>query len=143
MRKMAQRFLMVALVLTVALPWQVVAVSDAGRIEPPQLRYSYTTAITAVLSISGGVANCSGTIDPISGCSASIRVVLYRSVDGNSWSEIASWSGSAGSGLSANANGSKPISSGYKYKVTSFGTIKNSSGTVVESPSKTTAVKTY
>lgn len=106
--------------------------------------YSYTGAISADLSISGGTADCSGTVKPDSGYSANIRVVLYRSSDGKSWTEIASWSNSSSSsGTSVSASGSKSLSSGYKYKVTSFGTVKNSNGTTVESPTKSTSIKSY
>lgn len=106
--------------------------------------YNYTSVISADLTISGGKAECAGTIKPDSGYTASIRVVLYRSSDGKSWTEMDSWSNSSGSsGAAVSASGSKSLSSGYKYKVTAFGTVKNSSGTTVESPTKSTSIKSY
>lgn len=139
--------LVAALALAVVLPLQALAAPlfwESPHEPPTLLRYSYTGSITAGLSISNGKASCSGIIDPDNGYYASIRVVLYRSSNGRSWTQIASWSGSSSTaGLPAAASGSKSISSGYKYKVTAFGTVKDSDGDVMESPSKTTAIKSY
>lgn len=129
--------LAIAFLVVMLLPLHAIA-------EPVSPYYSYTGAISAELSISGGKAECGGSIRPDNGYSASVRVVLYRSSDGKIWTQIASWSdSSSNSGTTVSAGGSKSLSSGYKYKVTAFGTVKNSSGTTVESPSKSTSVKTY
>lgn len=141
---------MITLILIVTVPLQAMATngdtfvvdSDANE-QQFGIMYTHTDFIKAGLSISGGTAECSGSVQPIVGYSASIRVVLYRSLDGSSWTEIASWSDSADASDTASAGGSKSISSGYQYKVTSFGTVKNSGGTTVESTTKTSAIKSY
>ncbi len=133
--------LAIALLVVVLLPLHAFA-----ELTPPIVSpfYNYTGAISAELSISGGKADCGGFIRPDNGYTASIRVVLYRSSDGKSWTEIDSWSNSSSSsGTAVSASGSKSLSSGYKYKVTAFGTVKNSSGTTVESPTKSTSIKSY
>lgn len=139
MRKISR--LAIALLMVVLLPLHAFAELIPPIISP---HYNYTSVISADLTISGGKAECAGTVKPDSGYYASVRVVLYRSSDGSSWTEIASWSDNPGSsGTSAIASGSKSLSSGYKYKVTTFGTVKNSNGTTVESPTKSTSIKSY
>ncbi len=148
MRKILIPF--IALILIATVPLQALAASGY----PPtvdlninerqfSIMYVHTNYIRAILSISGGTAECSGSIQPASDCSTSILVVLYRSVDGSIWTEIASWSGSAGVGGTASAEGSKALSSGYQYKVTAYGTVRNSSNVIVESPTKTSTIKSY
>jgi len=142
--------LVVAFTLIVSIPLQAMAASgyaSAALLDVSGQQFSvmfaYTNFINTNLSISNGTAECGGLIQPASDCSASIRVVLYRSADGSSWSQAASWSGSAGLGGTASAGGSKALSSGYQYKVISYGTVRNSNNVIVESPTKTSAIKTY
>jgi hypothetical protein len=140
----------VTFILIATIPLQAMAASrytsvtnlDANK-QQFSVMYVSTNYISANLSISGGTAECSGLIIPASDCSASIRVVLYRSADGSSWSQVASWSGSAGDGETATSGGSKTLSSGYQYKVTAYGTVRNSNNAIVESPTKASAIKSY
>jgi hypothetical protein len=148
MRKML--ITVIALILLTSIPMQAMAASgyssdavlDVGE-QQFSVMFVHTNYISANLSITGSSADCSGIVIPASDCSASIRVVLYRSADGSSWSQIASWSGSAGDGETVSAGGSKTLSSGYQYKVTAYGTVRNSNNAIVESPTKASAIKTY
>lgn len=132
----------VALVLLVVFSLFLLASAVAEGIVPDR-RYAYTASISANLSLSDGVASCSGNVQPSNKLhSASITVKLQQNA-GGTWTTIASWSGSASSGLTAAASGSKSVSSGYDYRVVSDGKIKNSGGTVLESPSATSPTKSY
>ncbi|MEA5013028.1 MAG: hypothetical protein VB099_00565 [Candidatus Limiplasma sp.] len=122
----------IALTLTVFLLLGTAASCLAEIIIIP--RYSHTSAITAVLSFSGGNAVCSGSIKPSGSYNASVTVTLYKE-NGSKWDYVTSWSGSAKNGSEASASGSKSVGSGT-YKVTTSGAIKDSSGTVLEAPSK-------
>jgi hypothetical protein len=143
-------FPVIALILIASIPLQAMAASGYATVvdlndnkQQFSVMFIHTNYIRAILSISGTTAECSGSIQPASDCSASILVVLYRSVDGSSWTSMASWSGSAGVGGTASASGSKTLSSGYQYKVTSYGTVRNSNNAIVESPTKTSAIQSY
>ena len=100
--------------------------------------YTYTASIDAQLSISSsGTATCSGEVTPRSSSnSASVVVVLEQKKNGN-WSTFASWSGGSYD------KGTKKLTAGYSYRVVVMGTVKSSSGTVLETPTKTTSVKSY
>lgn len=105
-------------------------------------RYDYTKTITCDFVLDGGVASCSGTVQPEKGgYSASLTVRLQEYDD--SWSTIATWSGSAGAGRLASAGGTKSVKSGVDYRVVISGTIKDADGNVVERPSKISATKSY
>jgi hypothetical protein len=138
----------IALILIASIPMQAMAATgsttdtilDEGE-QQLSVMFVHTNLISANISITGNSADCSGIVLPASGCSASIRLVLYRSADGNKWSQVASWSGSAGEGETATASGSKTLSSSYQYKVTAYGTVRNSSNEIIESPKKTSTVK--
>jgi hypothetical protein len=140
----------VTLILIVTIPLQAMAAPcyisvvdlDANK-QQFSVMFVHINYIRAILSITGGTAECSGSIQPASDCSASILVVLYRSIDGSSWTSIASWSGGAGVGETVFAGGSKTVSSGYQYKVVAYGTIRNSDNVIVESPTKTSVIKSY
>lgn len=85
--------------------------------------YQYTDAITGNLSLSGGTAYCSGSVDPKGTYSASVTLNLYRQ-NGSSWTYITSWSGSATGGAKANASGSIYVGSGT-YKLVVKGNVGN------------------
>ena len=57
---------------------------------PSILRYKHTSRITAYLGISGGTADCRGSVAPSEPVDCSLRVVLYKQ-SGNSWIQVASW----------------------------------------------------
>jgi hypothetical protein len=79
--------------------------------------YQYTDAISGSLNVSGGVAYCSGSVDPKGTYSATVTINLYRQ-NGSSWTYITSWSGSASGGAKASASGNIYVGSGtYKLVV--------------------------
>ena len=83
--------------------------------------YEYTDSITASLSFSGGKAYCSGIVSPLGNYKSFITVTLYMK-NGNGWSKIDSWSGSATNGNSASASGFSTVERGT-YKVISSGNV--------------------
>lgn len=106
--------------------------------------YVYTDNLTANLTIdSSGNATCRGVVIPKdSSYSCSITVKLKRQ-SGSSWSTIATWTGSGQGYAGASAGGTKKVSSGYNNMVSVSTVVKNSSGSVIEQPSKNSGVKTY
>lgn len=111
----------------------------AGEISP---FYLHADSVSVSLSISGGTADCTGKIRPKgTGTTAAVTVRLQQKVNGV-WKSISSWD-NTGTGLTVVANGSTSISKGYSYRVTVSGTIKDSSGTIIEHVSKTSATKDY
>lgn len=116
------------------------ALAFEGTIQP---FYISTSTIDAKLVIESGKANCVGKVKPTSSTySTSITVTLQRKVDG-AWRKFAAWTDS-GKGLSgASVSESKVLEAGYDYRVFVSGTIKDADGTVLESPTKYSTVKSY
>ena len=100
---------------------------------PSILRYKHTSRITAYLGISGGTADCRGSVAPSEPVDCSLRVVLYKQ-SGNSWIQVASWTASAAGGATARLSKSTSVGSGT-YKVVSYGTVAG------ENTSATSAIK--
>lgn len=103
--------------------------------------YESTGKAEAELSMSGTEAECYGKITAASGNSVSITMKLQQRKSGGSWTTIATWTGSSSSGRTASLSKTKTVESGCDYRVYVKGTVKDSSGKVVESPSKYSAVK--
>lgn len=106
--------------------------------------YVYTDKLTVNLTIdSDGDATCRGIITPKnSSYSCSITVQLKRK-SGSTWTTIATWSDSGQGYDGASAGGTKKVSSGYSFMVSASAVVKNSSGSVIERPTKDSSVKTY
>ncbi|MBP3541138.1 MAG: hypothetical protein J6K72_04895 [Clostridia bacterium] len=85
--------------------------------------YQYTDSISASLSVTGGTAYCSGSVDPTGTYSASVTLNLYRQ-NGSSWTYITSWSGSATGGAKASASGNIYVGSGT-FKLVVKGNVGN------------------
>ena len=100
---------------------------------PSILRYKHTSRITAYLGISGGTADCRGSVAPSEPVDCSLRVVLYKQ-SGNSWIQVASWTASAAGGATARLSKTTSVGSGT-YKVVSYGTVAG------ENTSATSAIK--
>jgi len=134
------------LLATMLLAVWVCAAADTGdkTLDGVSPFYQYTENLTAILTIdSAGNATCSGKITPKdSSYSCSITVKLQRG-NGSSWTTVATWTGSGQGYAGASAGGTKKISSGYNYMVSVTTDVKNSSGSVIEQPSKNSAVRTY
>ena len=104
--------------------------------------YTNISAIYANLSINGATSYCNGRIQTAtSGATTSVSVYLQRSTDGVTWSTLKTWSGSGT--YSADASGQYAISSGYQYRVSVYGSVRDQNGSLLESATKYSAVKTY
>lgn len=115
---MKKKFPLLVILLLIATV--VLGFALADEIMP---RYSYTSYVSAGLSFSGNVANCSGAVSPSGDDDASVTVTLYRQ-NGSSWDYVTSWSGSATDGSIAAAGGSVNVGSGSgTYKVTTRGNV--------------------
>lgn len=137
MKKLASMLLVVLLVFVNAC-----AYASVGEEIIPF--YVYTDNLTANLAIdSDGDATCRGIVTPKdSSYSCSITVQLKRK-SGSTWTTIATWSDSGQGYNGASAGGTKRVSAGYSYMVSASAIIKNSSGSIIERPSKDSAVKAY
>ena len=102
--------------------------------------YTHTSSLVVSLSIKNGQAKAAGQIVPHSNQKTSITVKLQKKGSGNNWSTISTWSGSNTKGASE-AGGYKTIDKGCQYRVHVIGKVYGSTGAVVESVSKYSAVK--
>lgn len=101
--------------------------------------YTGTSFISTDLSISStGKASCSGVISLYSNYTATLTMKLQQ-YNGSYWTTIQTWSTSDSKSLSK----SYYVSSGYSYRVVTSAKVYNSSGTYVETPSVTSATKSY
>lgn len=126
----------------------LLVVCFVGGIHPPayamdntdsiQPYYVGTSGAGCSLSISSGKANCKGYVYLYSGYTSSLTLKLQKSSNGTSWSTLQTWT-SSGSSIE------KPyyVSSGYKYRVTLTAKVYNSSGTLVDNITRTSATKSY
>lgn len=119
-------------ILTVALLMSGTS-AFAGDVTP---RYTGTSAIATDLSVSStGKASCMASIVLYSGYTATLTMKLQQ-YNGSYWT---TWSTSDSKSLSK----SYYVSSGYSYRVVTSAKVYNSSGTYVETPSVTSATKSY
>lgn len=112
--------------------------SDIRQPEIVEPLYVGVISRSCVLSISSGVATCKGTVNLKSNYSANLTMKLQRSANGTSWTTLQTWSGT-GTSLTK----SRSISSGYKYRCTFNIKVYNSSGTLVDNITATSAIKSY
>lgn len=106
---------------------------EIGTIEPC---YVGVNSSSCNLSISSGTATCRGAVTLKSGYTASLTLKLQRSKDGSSWTTLKTWTATGTS-----INKSYYVSSGYKYRATFNVKVYNSSGTLVDNFTKTSAIK--
>ena len=105
--------------------------------------YEDTASVTATLSITGGVANCGGSVKPGSSTSSATVSVRLQRKDAGSWTTMATWTGNSSSGYKASASGSTAAASGYSYRVYVTGVVRNANGVVIERPNKTSREIAY
>lgn len=105
--------------------------------------YEDTASVTATFSITGGVANCGGSVKPGSSTSSATVSVRLQRKEGGSWITIATWTGNSSSGYKASASGSKAVTSGYNYRVYVTGVVRNANGVIIERPNKTSQEISY
>ena len=131
------------IVFAAALVLGIMIVSSAQAVDIVPF-YEHTSQITASFDLGGGVASCYGQVKPAgSNGKAYITVKLQQKI-GTKWTDFASWSGTASAfGKMAVAEGTKSLTQGYSYRVAAYGTIKDSSGNVLESVSEFSATRSY
>lgn len=94
-------------------------------------RYTYITAISAGLSISGSSASANGGIIPSGNYATNIVVKLQQRQSNGRWVTIASWSGNNSSGVSE-AGGTATITAGYSYRTYVVGHVYDSNGNIID-----------
>lgn len=138
---MISRIISVILAAALSLSFSVEFRASGAYIPPDSIQYQYFYSCSSKLSISGTTATCNSSVNGIPGTTTKIEIVqtLQKRTSSNSWSNVASWSGTYNS---VNASMTK-----YKYNLTS-GTyrIKSEfavySGSSHESTTKYSAEKT-
>ena len=133
----------VARIVLIALLLMTLTVAYAAANNPGvSPLYTYTYSIAGKLSISGGTAPAAGTVTPSDlNNKTTVTVKLQRNENGT-WKTIATWTGSNSHGISS-AGGDKTLTKGYSYRVYVVGKVYNSSGTLLETTTKTTSTKAY
>lgn len=109
--------------------------------DPILYRYSYISSINATLNISGSSAECYGRVTCASSSYDIAITMTLKRQSGSSWVTVVSWSGNGS--LIATLNETVVLSVEGSYKVVVVGKIKNSSGTVLETATKESSIKTY
>lgn len=104
--------------------------------------YSYTSSITASLSINDGIAKATGKVIPEENRHTSITVHLQQESDSGTWFTISTWTSNNTSGKSE-AGGTKSLVSGYNYRVYVTGKVYNSAGAAIETVNKYSVTKSY
>ena len=106
MRKLRFTVILVLLITTISS-----AQAQATVISP---YYIGVETVAVSLSIDSGKAFCVAQVSSSSNSyKPSLALVLKKSADGISWSQVASWSASGAMGLSANINEKFTVSKGY------------------------------
>ena len=105
-------------------------------------RYSYTRTVSAGLSLSGSTAYCTGSgSGKLSDTNTYILVSLQRRAsDADPWLGIKYWSATATGSVPAIVDKTCSISSGYSYRVYVICIIKDSSGNVLETVTRTSSI---
>lgn len=132
---------LVGIMVTMALLLSSLVSSWAEGISP---QYIHIDRITASLSISGGIATCSGQAKPSSDAVTAHITLKLQKKDGNVWTDMASWSASASKpGGSAVVTGTKALISGSAYRVVAYAIMKDADNNIVENGSYIGDEKTY
>ena len=126
--KTGHRWIAVLLAVVISVTGTVFAESGAPSdpVEPD--RYSETERIYASLSISGGLATCSGRVVPTNTQSCTLLMKLYK-LYGSIWVTQFSWSTSASGGNAANLSHTVSVGNGT-YKVVCYGNVAGESTTM-------------
>lgn len=115
------------------------ATVNAETIRP---RYVTVGEFSCSLNISSGRARCMADVMITEGedYTSCLSATLMRSSDGRNWSTVRIWS-SVGSGtLGVSIDATIKVASGYKYKLLAKATIKNNSGAIIETVSKSSGI---
>lgn len=123
-------------ILMVCVLLSSVALVRAEIVYPNYIAINY---FTCALNVSSGKADCIVSVSPQKPTySVFISASLKKSSNGQNWQTVKSWAVS-----SADFDESVSIETGYKYKLFATATIKNASGNVIETASKSSAIKEY
>lgn len=116
----------------------IVAV-NAETIRP---RYVAVNRFLCSLSISSGEANCMADVMTTGdgGYTSCLSATLMRSSDGRNWSTVRTWSAVGSGTLGVSIDATIKVASGYKYKLLAKATIKNNSGAIIETVSKSSGI---
>lgn len=139
MKKRTMRSLCTSLMLACLLLTSFTVSAGAAVIIPPEINPQYTGiyALEADLNISDdGCATCYGSVSIRSGYTATLSMQLKR--DGVT---IKTWSDSGSTSFDIEKD--YYVTGDYDYQVVVTATVKNSAGTVIESPSVKSTVVTY
>lgn len=134
-KKNAGRLLSVALLLIFAL--STFGAEAAAKEKEDSLRYTGVSTLAASLDISkSGYASCYGYEKVLTGYTADVMVELQQ--DGDT---IKTWTASGTKDIEVLKN--YWVASGHDYQVVVTATVKNSSGTIVDTPSITSQIVTF
>ncbi len=117
------------------------AQSATGSSDP---MYENTKSVSAALSINSAKAQCEGRTQGLSGdTKTKLALTLQKRVPGESWKPVVTWN-SQGTGKSlVTIQESYPIHKGYDYRVKAVSRIVNSEGTILETVTKYSSIKSY
>ena len=141
---MLKKYLCLVLAVVLVLV-NAVSFADEGAPESGGFRYSYTRSVTAGLSLSGSTAHCTGSgSGKFNDTNTYILVSLQRRAsDTDPWLGIKYWSATSTGVVPATVDKTCSVSSGYSYRVYVICKIKDSSGNVLETVTRTSSVLSY
>jgi len=93
---------------------------DAREADPPPTRLSYIMTTVTNISISGGQANCTGSITGYYGTTTKVEITLYlerKLAASSTWTTYASDPKQTFNTFCGQYTMNKPVVSGYQYRV--------------------------
>lgn len=123
-----------ACLITVTAPTYALFV-DTPSIDPVEPAYVGILSTRCSISISStGTAKVTSSVQVDSGYTMSVTLKLQRSRDNSAWSTLGTWTGST-----AQISKTKTVTSGYYYRSQVTVKVYNSSGTLVETVTKSSS----
>lgn len=139
----------ISLLLCLVLIGSILSVSafavdpEGNELEPIIPEYTRVTMIAAGLDISsGGIATCSGTVEPTYSTDTVTLIVRLQYRSGNRWINYCSWE-TTGSGIYVDLLETQTVPAGYSYRVRISAECTASSGNEYETVYANSYVKTY
>ena len=107
-------------------------------------RYSAIEDFYVNLSVQSDKMVCKASLRPSSSSStAGLTATLKRSINGQTWTNVASWSASGSNTSRASINKTVSVSRGYQYKLFVTGKIYSASGALLETAYKNSSIVAY
>lgn len=131
--------LLIFTVLTMTLTAAFAAESQTPTIQP---MYTYVSSAKVNLTISQNTASCYGMVR-LDGASYADATLTLKRKSGNNWVTVSIWNTTGKNVKSVSISKTRTLSVQGSYKLVLSARIKDSSGAVLESISKTSAIKTY